>query len=128
MHLLAKVDSKTKHGGKFSETYYSLPFWPLGSLCKYSWGLPDPEDGEFVTSWSFAQAGPSPSFDPVMTIVSQFTGDKYQLVALCLLLFLSWSVGKWLVENVYPRAHLFPLSGSVHKRLAVPISCLKKCK
>ena len=32
-------------------------------------GLPDPADGEDVTSWSFAQTGLSPSSDPVITIV-----------------------------------------------------------
>ena len=35
---------------------------PAGSLCAmWSWGLPDPEDGRYVTSWSFAQAGLSRS-------------------------------------------------------------------
>ena len=37
--------------------WHPHPFWPNGvSLHKFSWGLPNPEDEEYVT-WSFVWAG-----------------------------------------------------------------------
>ena len=51
----------------------SLPE-PKGSLCTCSvGGFPDLEDGKYVTSWSFVQAGLSPSFDLVITMFNKFT-------------------------------------------------------
>ena len=41
---------------------------PEGFLYICIWGLPDPEDGNYVTSWSFAQAGLSPSSGPVLSL------------------------------------------------------------
>ena len=42
---------------------------PEGSLSTCVGGFPDPEDGKYVTSWSFTQAGFSPFFNPVIAIV-----------------------------------------------------------
>ena len=81
---------------------------PEGSLRMCRWGLPDPEDGEYVTSLFFGQASLSPSLDCVITVVYKFAEDRYQLFALCLLLFLSRSIDRRLVVNVYPGAHLSP--------------------
>ena len=70
VHLLAKMESEAKHGGKVVQTYYGLASPslsdPEGSLPMHSWGLPESED---ISSLSFVQAGLSPSFDPVIIIV-----------------------------------------------------------
>ena len=92
--------------GRFSRliiVWHSLPFWARWvSLHMCSWGLPDPEDGEYVTSWSFALL-PLPLFN----VSREY---KHQLCALCFLLFLSWNIDRWLFVNVYPGAHLSPAS------------------
>ena len=59
-----------------------LSFWPRGvSLCTCSWRLPGPEGGEYVPSWSFVQAGLSPSLILSSPLFSKCTEDKYQLLS-----------------------------------------------
>ena len=88
-----------------------LLFWPRGVfLHMWSWGLPDPGNRKYVTSWSFAQVGLSPSLPLPLPLFKVSTEDKFQLFILFLLLFLSWSTSRWPVVNVYPEAHLSPAS------------------
>ena len=92
--------------------WHPLPFWLKEvSLCMCNWGLPTPEDGEYVTSGSFAQAGLSPSFWSChyhCLTSSQKTSTSYVPCASC---------DFYLVVNVYPRAHLSSASWSVNRRL-----------
>ena len=109
--------------------YHPHPFWPKGvSLHACPWGLPDPEQGEYGTSLFFCPSRAQPLLILSLQLFNEFTEDKYQLFALYLLLFLSWRIDKCLVINVCSGAHLSPASGSVNKRLVVPISCLKRYK
>lgn len=66
---------------------HPLPFWSRGvSLHMCSWGLPDLEDWDYVTSWSFVQVGLSPSFVTVHYHCfngSQKTSISYLLCACC---------------------------------------------
>lgn len=80
--------------------------WPLGLLSKQ---------------------GLAPLLILSLPLFNKFTKDKYQLLA-PYLLFLSWSIDRHLVLNVYPGSHLFPTSRSANKRLVVPIPCFRKYK
>ena len=68
------MEPKPKHGreGDLDLLWPGTPSLsdPEGSLCAcVVGGLPDPEDGKYMTSWSFVQAGLSPSSDPAITLV-----------------------------------------------------------
>ena len=101
------------------------------SLHICSWGLPDPEGCGVCDLFVLPKLSSGPLLILSSPSFNKFTEEKYQLFPLCLLLFLSCSIDRWLVVNVCPGAHLSPASGSVNKRLvevvypgAHPVSCL----
>ena len=56
------------------------------------------------------QQGSGPLLILSPPLLNKFAEDKFQSFALCLLLFLSCCIDRWLVVHVYPGAHLSPAS------------------